>query len=160
MRAQQADPAPGCRRIGRRVGGPGLVGVLVAMAAVTVPSAAQAAATQSFTTPGTSTYIVSVGVTQLSITAFGAAGGPWCANGGGGRGASVSGTFPVSPGEQLTVSVGGVGATCAATNAGGGGGGGYERWRRRRGRQFGLVCRCGRRRLGRQRRPGRGDARV
>jgi Glycine rich protein len=124
MRAEQADAAPGCRRIGRRVGGPGLVGVLVAMAAVTVPSAAQAAITQSFTTPGTSTYIVSVGVTQLSITAVGAAGGPWCANGGGGRGASVSGTFSVSPGEQLIVSVGGVGATCAATNAGGVGGGG------------------------------------
>jgi Glycine rich protein len=124
MRAQQPDAAPGRQRIRRRVTGPGLVGIVVATAAVTMPSAAQAAITQSFTTPGTSTYIVPIGVTQLSITAVGAAGGPWCANGGGGRGALVSGSVPVSPGEQLTVSVGGVGATCAATNAGGVGGGG------------------------------------
>ena len=126
MRAHRANAAPGRRRIGRRTAGPGAVGILVAMAAVTAPSAAHAAITQSFTTPGSSIYIVPPGVTQLSVTAVGAAGGPWCANGGGGRGAVVSGSFPASPGEQLTVSVGGVGvgANCSTADAGGVGGGG------------------------------------
>ncbi len=114
----------GRRRIGSRPAGRGALGILAALAAVAAPSAAQAAATQTFTTPGTSIYTVSSGVTQLSIAAVGAAGGGWCANGGGGRGASVSGTFPVSPGEQVTVSVGGVGGVCGATNTPGGIGGG------------------------------------
>ena len=124
MRATQAAAPSGRRRIGRGVAGPSVIGILAALAAVTAPSAAQAATTQSFTTPGTSTYIVPTGVTQLSITSVGAAGAPWCTFGGGGRGAMVSGTVPVSPGEQLTVSVGGVGEICGAANAGGVGGGG------------------------------------
>ena len=104
--------------------GCGAVGILAALAAVAAPSAAQAATTQTFSTPGTSIYTVPSGVTQISIAAVGAAGGGWCANGGGGRGASVSGTFPVSGGEQVTVSVGGIGGVCGTTDTPGGIGGG------------------------------------
>ncbi len=124
MRTSHRATGLGRRRIGGRPVGRGAVGILAALAAVAAPSAARAATTQTFTTPGTSIYTVPSGVTQLSIAAVGAAGGGWCANGGGGRGASVSGTFPVSPGEQVTVSVGGVGGVCNATPSGGIGGGG------------------------------------
>jgi hypothetical protein len=122
---RRAHRAAGLRRgVGRRLVGCGAMGMLAALAAVAAPSAALAATPQTFTTAGTSIYTVPTGVPQLSIVAVGAAGGGWCANGGGGRGASVSGTFPVSPGEQVTVSVGGVGGVCGATAAGGIGGGG------------------------------------
>lgn len=123
MRTSQSAATPGRRRIARRAAGSGVVAILAGVAAVAAaPSAAQAAGTQTFTTPGTSIYTVPTGVTQLAISAVGAAGGG-CTNAGG-RGAAVAGTFPVSGGELLTVSVGGVGGTCGATSPGGVGGGG------------------------------------
>jgi hypothetical protein len=97
----------------------------VAVATLAGSAAAQGARTQTFTTPGVTTYTVPAGVAELSISAVGAAGGGTCTFAGGGLAASLSGTFPVSAGEQLTVSVGGVGAnTCGATSPGGIGGGG------------------------------------
>jgi hypothetical protein len=124
MRTSQRAAGRERRQIGRRSVGCGAVGILAALAAVAAPSAAQAATTQTFTSPGASIYTVPGGASQLSISAVGAAGGGWCANGGGGRGASVSGTFPVSPGEQVTVSVGGVGGVCSPSDSLGGIGGG------------------------------------
>jgi hypothetical protein len=124
MRTSQRAAGRERRQIGCRSVGCGAVGILAAAAAVAAPSVAQAATTQTFTSPGISIYTVPSGATQLSISAVGAAGGGWCANGGGGRGASVSGTFPVSPGEQVTVSVGGVGGVCSPSDSLGGIGGG------------------------------------
>ena len=124
MRTSERAAGLGRRRIGRRPLGCGAVGILATLAAVAAPSGAQAATTQTFSTPGTSIYTVPSGVTELSIAAVSAAGGGWCANGGGGRGASVSGTFPVSGGEQVTVSVGGIGGVCGSGGTPGGIGGG------------------------------------
>jgi hypothetical protein len=120
-----------CRRLKRATMIPGLVGIAAAAAALTGSAAAEAATTQTFTTPGTTTYIVPPGVASVSITAVGAAGGAWCGNGTGGRGASMSGTVPVIAGEPLTVSVGGVGGSGCGTSTspggiGGGGNGGVD----------------------------------
>ena len=89
--------------------GTGLVVGLVVFGSVAAAGAV--ASTQTFTVAGDSTFIVPAGVKKLSVKAIGAAGGPcWAAAGG--RGASVSGIVPVSPGDTLFVGV-----------AGGGGGG-------------------------------------
>jgi hypothetical protein len=80
-----------------------------------------------FTTPGT--YMVSAppGATQVTIVATGAAGGGIAADGFvGGRGATLTATAPVDPGEELFVVVAGPGADVGrqGTVAGGFGGGG------------------------------------
>ena len=68
------------------------------------------------------TFTVPAGVASLRIDAFGAAGGP--GNGHrstkGGNGGVVKADVPVTPGEKLTVFVGGAGAT-GATGSGDGG---------------------------------------
>ena len=87
---------------------------------------------QSFTVPA--------GVTSLSVTATGAAGGVGGGEVTGGAGAVASDVVSVTPGTVYTVEVGGTGgAAGASTNNGGfngGGSGGIEwvcrRWRRRR----------------------------
>jgi hypothetical protein len=86
-------------------------------------------------------YTVPDGVTALRIQAVGARGGEGTPSSGfpdrfgPGRGASVEGEFAVSPGETLTVLVGGEGEGAQIINGGfgqiaaGGGGGGSAVWR-------------------------------
>ena len=80
------------------------------------------------TTPGiTSGIIVPAGVTQLNYTVIGGTGGTGNVSGVvGGKGASITGTMTVSPGDSLTVTVGGNGqnfpaGTTATPPAGGSG---------------------------------------
>jgi hypothetical protein len=95
-------------------------GAIDAQAAVT--------ATTTFTTPGTYAFTVPDGVTSISVTAIGAGGGAgWCVvSSGGGHGASVTATLPVSSGQQLFVGVASPGGsnTCGSAAGGGGVGGG------------------------------------
>ena len=76
------------------------------------------------------TIVVGAGVTQLTIDAFGA-GGAANPSHAGGRGAHLEGTFAVTPGETLTVVVGGTGVpgieSSGFTGGGGGGGSGVLR---------------------------------
>ena len=91
-----------------------------------VLSTASSIETCAYTTPGGYTYTVPAGITRITITAIGAAGGA-CDGGSGGEGASVTATVALSPGEQLFVGVGGQGAdgcNSGAGAAGGTGGGG------------------------------------
>jgi len=72
------------------------------------------------------TYIVPTGVAKIQITAVGAAGGTGinASFGNGGSGASMQGIFDVTPGQALSVLVGGKG-TDGADYVGGGGGGSF-----------------------------------
>jgi hypothetical protein len=87
--------------------------------------AAPPTATVAYTTPGVYDFTVPAGISSISVTAVGAAGGEAC-NFNGGEGASVSATLAVSPGELLQVGVGaaGVGTHCSGAGPGGPGGGG------------------------------------
>jgi hypothetical protein len=79
----------------------------------------------SYTTPGSYTWTVPNGVTSIQIVATGGGGGasfPGTGDGGnGGNGGIVTGTLAVTPGDTLSLYVGGGGA---GTNQGGGAGGG------------------------------------
>ena len=87
---------------------------------------------ESFVTGGSTTnytytgafqsYTVPAGVTQMTITAIGAAGGTLTANGFhlGGFGASMRGVFTVVPGNVLKIMVGGKGFPDPSTSGGGG----------------------------------------
>ncbi len=84
----------------------------------------------AFTTPGFSTFNVPAGVTFLTVKSWGAGaggagGGTSGVGGSGGGGGYVQGIFAVTPGEQLTVHVGGKGELGAypGSNSGSGGGG-------------------------------------
>ena len=104
----------------------GVIGMIAGVAALAGPAASAAAgATAPFTTPGQYLFTVPAGVSSISVTAVGAAGGS-CFGNGGGEAASVSGTFQVTGGEQLSVGVAGAGTNCGAQGsvAGGIGGGG------------------------------------
>jgi hypothetical protein len=93
----------------------GAIAVLVGLACFVAPGISAAAqSTTSFTSPGTYLFTVPVGVSSVSISAIGGAGGPCGLNGG--QGASVSGTFAVSAGEQLAVTAGGAGHGCGEFN--------------------------------------------
>ena len=100
--------------------------LLTAACALTCPGVATAATTTvTFTAPGVSPFVVPAGVTSIDVTAVGAAGGSdiFSCTGVGGRGAAVSSTIAVVPGEQLLVGVGGIGGPGACgQNAGGAGG--------------------------------------
>lgn len=102
-----------------------VAGCVVASASLTTQVAW--ATTTSFTSPGSSSYVVPSGVTRLCIVATGAGGG----GGGnaspgalGGHGAQVTAVIPVTPGDALTVNVGSGGGAGANTFGGGSGGGG------------------------------------
>ena len=87
------------------------------------PGIAQAT---SFTFTGSEqTYTVPAGVTNVTITAIGGAGGTPASGAGlpGGRGATVTGIVAVSPGQVLYVHVGGTGDLLAGGYNGGGTGG-------------------------------------
>lgn len=96
-------------------------------ALVALLSAAQAHATtiEAFKTPGHYSFVVPVGVDSLTVAALGGAGGG-CLGTEGGEGARAAGTFPVSPGQRLIVTVAGSGSICAekepSPGAGGAGG--------------------------------------
>lgn len=102
--------------------------VAAAVGVGALDAGAAAATTVTFTTPGTHSFSVPSNVTGITVTAIGAAGGACdVASSTGGRGATVTAAVPVSPGESLSVGVGGVGgAGCDSTTgaAGGSGGGG------------------------------------
>jgi hypothetical protein len=99
---------------------------MAALAPLGAPALAGAATTTTatYTTPGRSTFIIPAGVTSIAITATGGTGG--ACEFPGGVGASVGGVFPVSPGEELAIGVGGPGQGCngVANGPGGVGGGG------------------------------------
>jgi hypothetical protein len=106
---------------------------LVAVLVFAAPAGAFPAttATTAFTNAGQYVFTVPFGVTSIEVTAVGAAGDDSSGNDAGGEGASAGGldasvpahvTVPVSSGEQLYVSVGGVGVI---GNSGGGGAGGF-----------------------------------
>ena len=82
--------------------------------------------TQTFNFTGAAqTFTVPAGVTQLTITAFGAQGGAGAGGGlAGGLGGSASARITVTPGEVLTINVGGAGTSGAGGGAGGFNGGG------------------------------------
>lgn len=67
-------------------------------------------------------WVVPAGVTQVTITAIGAAGGSLTANGSytGGLGASMQGVFTVIPGNTLNIVVGGKGNSDPSSSGGGG----------------------------------------
>jgi len=81
-------------------------------------------------TGGPQSFVVPAGVTQVTITAYGAQGGTDCYQFTGGLGASVTATIAVTPGETLDVEVGGMGGSpsgtsyCTTAGAGGYNGGG------------------------------------
>jgi hypothetical protein len=90
------------RRLGKAAA---LVPVITSIAA---PAAvdAQSASSRAFEYAGAAqTFIVPGGVTQIAVTAYGAEGGGSISAGG--HGGFVTATIPVTPGETLTVSVGG-----------------------------------------------------
>ena len=117
------------RRIGQSRCGRALL-VACAAAACAGPGAGTAAAavtaTETFTTPGHSGFTVPAGVTSITVTAIGAAGGSIIFGGcigAGGQGAQVTATMTVAPGEELRVGVGGVGGAGACGQPVGGAGG-------------------------------------
>ncbi|MDO7873822.1 glycine-rich protein [Hymenobacter sp. ASUV-10] len=77
-------------------------------------------AAANFNVPGQYTYTVPNNVTALTVDAAGAAGGSSNTTNNVGRGARVQATLAVTPGEVLTVYVGGTGATTAGGYNGGG----------------------------------------
>jgi hypothetical protein len=96
----------GSHRRGARIGA---LATALAAAALIVPAGA-GAATQSFTTPGSSSFVVPTGVTSVSVEAFGAAGGASGDGKAGGLGAEAkASTVAVTGGETLSVVVGGRG---------------------------------------------------
>ncbi len=97
---------------------------------VALAATAPAASADSFvdTTPGTMAFAVPAGVSSLSLSATGGAGGALADGTGatlvpGGRGARVTGTVAVFPGEQLQLTVAANGGNANATAGTHGGGG-------------------------------------
>jgi Glycine rich protein/Abnormal spindle-like microcephaly-assoc'd, ASPM-SPD-2-Hydin len=95
------------------VGRGGVVGRVAASVATAAVAAgafpAMAVATGFSYTGSEAYYVVPSGVTEVQVTAQGAAGGGGCTGTVGGRGAQVSADFAVSPGSVLDVEVGGIG---------------------------------------------------
>ena len=80
-------------------------------------------------TGGTQTFIVPSGVYSLNVTMSGASGGNATVGSGGssgGGGATIGGTLAVTPGEQLTIVVGGMGGSGGPASYGYNGAGGYS----------------------------------
>jgi fibronectin type 3 domain-containing protein len=103
-----------------------------ALAALALPASASADRSTLFNQPGTYTYLVGPGVTSLQVQAIGGNGGRDSSSqsGSGGKGAVISADLPVTPGQVLTVVVGGNGGN-GLVNGGapgfnGGGRGGFS----------------------------------
>lgn len=86
--------------------GLGLFGALVLWAGAGAEGAS--AATQTYSTPGSYSFVVPAGITSIYVAAVGGRGGD-CFGGTGGQGSSATAVVPVSPGQQLFVGVGGPG---------------------------------------------------
>jgi hypothetical protein len=104
---------------------------IAALAAIAAGSAALAAPAGAapvqlpFTFSGGSQFwTVPTGVTEATFTLQGAAGGGAAGGGAGGLGAEIRATIPVTPGERLTIVVGGEGTSLGIAGFNGGGGGG------------------------------------
>src|SRR4051812_11513300 len=100
-----------------------LVSVAALSLVATFPAVASAGKTTFSFTGGEQTYTVPAGVTALQVTATGARGGGPV---GGttllaGRGAVVTGTINVTPGQTLYVEVGGIGNDFSQGGFNGGG---------------------------------------
>ena len=79
---------------------------------------------ETFSFTGTTdSFVVPAGVTSITIESQGAQGGF-----NGGLGASISGTFAVTPGETFNLMVGGEGGSRTNNGGVGGGGGGSFVW--------------------------------
>lgn len=105
-----------------------LVVFVIAAYFLVLPSVSNKAVADSFSTPGTYSYVVPTGVTEIQITVQGGAGG-WNGSQFGGYGAKISFTLSVTPGETLSGTIGGKGGDTnsvtpgtAGTNGGGAGG--------------------------------------
>ncbi|MFN5888248.1 MAG: hypothetical protein ACK438_09790, partial [Flavobacteriales bacterium] len=83
------------------------------------------AAPTTFTYTGSvQTYTVPAGVTSISVDAYGAGGGVYPGGPGtAGAGGRIQGTVPVTPGQVLTIVVGGAGGNSQYNRCGSGGGG-------------------------------------
>ncbi len=103
----------------------GFAGV-AALVVLALPASAAADRSTIFGTPNAYTYLVGTGVNSVTIQAIGGNGGRSYVDqsGSGGRGAVISADLPVSPGETLTVFVGGNGGDGARTGGIGGFNGG------------------------------------
>ena len=75
----------------------------------------------TFTSPGLDSWTVPEGVTQVTITAIGGAGGAGL-HSLGGSGCTVTHTYSVAPGDEFRIFVGGGGGGATGTRSGGGGG--------------------------------------
>lgn len=109
------------------------VGVASALAGASVPPAAIASPSQTYSYVGApQIYVVPDGVTSIDVTLKGAEGLTVSGGGSGGEGATVNATISVSPGEVLQINVGGQGRDNASAYNGGGrpGGGGATDIRR------------------------------
>jgi uncharacterized repeat protein (TIGR01451 family) len=134
---------PRTRSPWRRAIGLAAAAVLLAAVAVVAPVETEPVAATTLTFNASGSFTVPAGVTSVTATVRGARGGDGGHGAGfafapGGQGAVVSGTFAVTPGENLTINVGSVGANGLAGNTsataagtgfangglGGGGGGG------------------------------------
>jgi len=96
-----------------------------------VPISYDALSTTVTTSGSTQYFTVPVGVARVTITAAGAQGGAGYNGPAGAKGGSVTGTFKVTPGETLDITIGGAGGDgtgstsgAGGSNGGGGGGGG------------------------------------
>lgn len=87
--------------------------------AITIP----APVTVSFSyTGGEQTWVVPSGISSISVTAYGAAGGTVDSSlAAGGLGGGVTGNVPVTPGETIDIYVGGAGSGVGNGSVGGGG---------------------------------------
>ena len=108
--------------------GTGVVGWLVSAVVLTIGAPAAGAETKSFSYIGGAEqqFTVPAGVSSVTITAIGGGGGGG-AYVAGGRGASITDVFAVTPGQPLYVEVaaaGNSGQFCCTANPGGGGKGG------------------------------------
>lgn len=86
--------------------------------------------TSIITAVGTTSCVVPLGIESIDVNIYGARGGA-SSNGPGAFGALVTTTLHVSPGETLTINVGGIGGSATASGAaggfnGGGAGGTYD----------------------------------
>ncbi len=97
------------------------VPTITASATGLTQASAAAQIRETFSATGSlQSFVVPTGVTSVTIDANGAGGGG--GNGVGGTGASLTGTYAVTPGDTLAVIVGKGGIGTAAAGAGGGGG--------------------------------------
>lgn len=101
--------------------------VVVGLTAAVVPSASAAPVTVTFDSPGDHAWTVPAGADEAVFELFGGEGGAYNVNfsqAPGGKGARVTGTLAVTPGETLSLLVGGAGSANGGAGLGGGGLGG------------------------------------